>query len=116
MENDYDTGWIEGVAIVVSCFIVVTVTAVNDLQKEKQFRELQAKQASQHHADVIRNGEPVQVLYTDLVVGDIVEVKGGVVLPADGVLVSPTRTKENKKEGKERKERKNETWEMKERK
>ncbi|EGD82982.1 P-type ATPase [Salpingoeca rosetta] len=87
VEKDYDTGWIEGVAIVISCFIVVMVTAVNDLQKEKQFRELKAKQASQHLADVIRNGEPTQVLYTDLVVGDIVEVKGGLVLPADGVLI-----------------------------
>eukprot|EP00055_Hartaetosiga_balthica_P018791 m.135364 g.135364 ORF g.135364 m.135364 type:complete len:1429 (-) comp9952_c0_seq1:212-4498(-) len=86
VEKNYQTGYIEGVAIIVSCFIVVVVTAVNDLQKEKQFQELKAKQESQHLANVVRSGESIQVVYSDLVVGDIVEVQGGLVLPADGIL------------------------------
>lgn len=44
VEPDKSTGWIEGAAIMVSVVIVVMVTAVNDLQKEKQFKELQGKQ------------------------------------------------------------------------
>ena len=35
-----DAGWIEGAAILVAVALVVLVTAVNDYQKEKQFREL----------------------------------------------------------------------------
>lgn len=35
-----DAGWIEGAAILVAVAVVVLVTAVNDYQKEKQFREL----------------------------------------------------------------------------
>ena len=35
-----DAGWIEGAAILVAVAVVVLVTAINDYQKEKQFREL----------------------------------------------------------------------------
>ena len=35
-----DAGWIEGAAILVAVAVVVLVTATNDFQKEKQFREL----------------------------------------------------------------------------
>ena len=35
-----DAGWIEGAAILVAVAVVVLVTATNDYQKEKQFREL----------------------------------------------------------------------------
>ena len=35
-----DAGWIEGAAILVAVAVVVLVTAVNDYQKEKQFKEL----------------------------------------------------------------------------
>lgn len=35
--------WVEGVAIIVAILIVVLVGSVNDYQKEKQFRKLNAK-------------------------------------------------------------------------
>jgi Ca2+-transporting ATPase len=35
--------WVEGVAIIVAILIVVLVGSVNDFQKEKQFRKLNAK-------------------------------------------------------------------------
>ena len=35
-----DAGWIEGAAILVAVAVVVLVTATNDFQKEKQFKEL----------------------------------------------------------------------------
>ena len=35
-----DAGWIEGAAILVAVAMVVLVTATNDYQKEKQFKEL----------------------------------------------------------------------------
>ena len=38
--------WIEGIAILLSVVIVVFVSALNDWQKEKQFRALQAKNVS----------------------------------------------------------------------
>lgn len=35
--------WVEGVAIVIAVSLVVIVSSVNDYQKEKQFRDLNAK-------------------------------------------------------------------------
>lgn len=35
--------WVEGVAIIVAIVIVVMVGSVNDFQKERQFRKLNAK-------------------------------------------------------------------------
>ena len=38
----WEKGWLEGVAITVAIFIILTVTATNDYMKEKQFRKLNA--------------------------------------------------------------------------
>lgn len=35
--------WVEGVAIIVAILLVVLVGSINDYQKEKQFRKLNAK-------------------------------------------------------------------------
>ena len=44
LSQDKNVDWIEGVAILFAVFVVASVTAVNDYQKEKQFKALQAKQ------------------------------------------------------------------------
>jgi P-type E1-E2 ATPase len=80
------TAWIDGVAILVSVVVVVMVTAINDYQKEQQFQGLQAKQDAMKMAQVLRNGVKVEVSVYDIVVGDILEVEDGMILPADGVL------------------------------
>jgi Ca2+-transporting ATPase len=41
-DHDSSTGWIEGAAIYFAVIIVVLTTAINDFQKEKQFRALNA--------------------------------------------------------------------------
>jgi Ca2+ transporting ATPase len=86
-EGESEAGWIEGAAILVSVIIVVFVTAFNDYTKEKQFRGLQSRIEHEHKFSVIRGGEVIQILVTDLVVGDICQVKYGDLLPADGVLI-----------------------------
>lgn len=40
--------WVEGVAIIVAVVLVVVVGSVNDFQKEKQFRSLNAKKDDRH--------------------------------------------------------------------
>lgn len=75
--SESDAGWIEGVAILLAVIIVVLVTAFNDYTKEKQFRGLQAKITDQQKVAVIRNGEQVEMLTSELVVGDICQIKYG---------------------------------------
>lgn len=85
--SEDNTGWIDGFAIIVAVIIVALVTAVNDYQKEQQFRGLQNKIESEHKFTVVRHGEPIEVLNSEIVVGDLCQVKYGDLLPADGVVV-----------------------------
>nr|VZI15731.1 unnamed protein product [Spirometra erinaceieuropaei] len=86
-ETESEAGWIEGVAILGAVLVVVLVVAFNDWSKERQFRGLQSKIESDHKFAVIRNGQLEQLPVSDILVGDICQVKYGDLLPADGVLV-----------------------------
>ncbi|RLN47564.1 hypothetical protein BBJ28_00020652 [Nothophytophthora sp. Chile5] len=79
------TGWIEGACIIFAVFVVTFVTAINDYQKESQFRALNAIKEDEK-IKVIRNGVPAEVSKFGLVVGDIVRVDLGDIVPADGVV------------------------------
>lgn len=84
--DDPTTGYVEGIAILAAVLIVSCVTAVNDYQKESQFREL-----SQANDDILvvvmRNGKAKQINVGDIVVGDIVCIEAGDQIPCDGILV-----------------------------
>ncbi|ETN58050.1 plasma membrane calcium-transporting atpase 3 (pmca3) [Anopheles darlingi] len=86
-EEEEHYAWIEGLAILVSVFVVVVVTAFNDYSKEKQFRGLQSRIEGEHKFSVIRGGDAVQINIGDIVVGDICQIKYGDLLPADGILI-----------------------------
>ncbi|CAH0489952.1 unnamed protein product [Peronospora farinosa] len=85
VSDDPDTGWIEGTCILFAVLVVTMVTAVNDYQKEAQFRALNAVMEDEK-IKVIRNGVPAEVSKFRLVVGDIVCVNLGDIIPADGIV------------------------------
>ncbi|XP_078270137.1 plasma membrane calcium-transporting ATPase 2 isoform X4 [Rhinoraja longicauda] len=86
-EGEADTGWIEGAAILLSVICVVFVTAFNDWSKEKQFRGLQSRIEQEQKFSVVRGGQVNQIPVSELVTGDIAQIKYGDLLPADGVLI-----------------------------
>ncbi|KAF7666908.1 hypothetical protein LDENG_00088480 [Lucifuga dentata] len=86
-EDDAETGWIEGAAILLSVICVVLVMAFNDWSKEKQFRGLQSRIEQEQKFTVLRGGQVVQISVGDIVVGDVAQIKYGDLLPADGVLI-----------------------------
>ncbi|XP_015124585.1 plasma membrane calcium-transporting ATPase 2 isoform X4 [Diachasma alloeum] len=86
-EDEAKYGWIEGLAILISVIVVVLVTAFNDYSKERQFRGLQNRIEGEHKFAVIRQGEVKQISVSDIVVGDICQIKYGDLLPADGILI-----------------------------
>ncbi|EAR95699.2 calcium-translocating P-type ATPase, PMCA-type protein (macronuclear) [Tetrahymena thermophila SB210] len=79
-------GWIDGMAIFVAVFLIVSITSTNDYMKDKQFRKLN-EQAVQRDVGVIRNGEVVHVSIFSLLVGDIMHIETGDILPVDGFLI-----------------------------
>ncbi|XP_032368664.1 plasma membrane calcium-transporting ATPase 2 isoform X1 [Etheostoma spectabile] len=86
-EGEADAGWIEGAAILLSVVCVVLVTAFNDWSKEKQFRGLQSRIEQEQKFQVVRGSQVIQLPVSDIVVGDIAQIKYGDLLPADGVLI-----------------------------
>lgn len=60
-----------------SVVCVVLVTAFNDWSKEKQFRGLQSRIEQEQKFTVVRGGQMIQIKVSEIVVGDIAQVKYG---------------------------------------
>ncbi|ODV82923.1 hypothetical protein CANARDRAFT_30486 [[Candida] arabinofermentans NRRL YB-2248] len=79
--------WVEGVAIIVAIVIVVLVGAANDYNKERQFVKLNT-QKEERQVIVYRSGEKQFISINDLLVGDLIYVETGEIIPADSIMVS----------------------------
>lgn len=79
--------WVDGFAILLAVLIVVLVGALNDYNKEKQFMKLNNKKEDRQII-VYRSNEKLYISIYDLLVGDLLYVETGDVLPADCILVS----------------------------
>lgn len=86
-------GCIEGIAIIISIAIIVLVSAVNDYNKERQFRGLQAQLEKESKVNVLRDKNIMDMSVPSLVVGDICMLKIGDVIPADGILFESNELK-----------------------
>ena len=95
IEHGAQTGWIDGVAILLACIIVATVTATNDYNKQLQFRKLAKESQSMVEARVVRDGREMLVKTSALMAGDLVIIDTGDKLPADGFLVHATDLRVN---------------------
>ncbi|ORY19050.1 hypothetical protein BCR34DRAFT_648450 [Clohesyomyces aquaticus] len=79
--------WIEGCAICVSIVVVVLVGALNDYQKERAFVKLNAKKEDRS-VKVIRSGKSFTLSVYDILVGDVLHMEPGDLIPADGIFIS----------------------------
>jgi Ca2+-transporting ATPase len=78
--------WVEGVSILVAIVVITLAGAVNDYHKEYKFRKLNRKQQDRN-VWVLRSGRVHEVPISEIVVGDIVHIRPGDIVPADGVLI-----------------------------
>nr|DAD42498.1 TPA_asm: hypothetical protein HUJ06_000728 [Nelumbo nucifera] len=80
-------GIYDGLGIILCIFLVVMVTAISDYKQSLQFRDLD-KEKKNISVHVTRDGYRQKVSIHDLVVGDIVHLSIGDVVPADGMYIS----------------------------
>ncbi|XP_048320910.2 putative calcium-transporting ATPase 11, plasma membrane-type isoform X2 [Ziziphus jujuba] len=80
-------GMYDGLGIILSVLLVVMVTAISDYKQSLQFRDLD-KEKKKIFVQVTREGKRQTVSIYDLVVGDIVHLSIGDLVPADGILIS----------------------------
>jgi Ca2+-transporting ATPase len=81
-----DVDWVEGLAILVAVAIVDIVGSLNDWQKERQFKVLNAKR-EERDVQILRDGQPVMISVYDVQVGDICQLEPGEVIPCDGIFL-----------------------------
>lgn len=86
LDNAEGPGWIDGVAILSAVVVVVAVSATTNFQRDAQFSELAAAERDVK-VRVRRGGRELSLSVNDLVVGDILLVESGDILPGDGVLL-----------------------------
>ncbi|GAB4851634.1 Alpha carbonic anhydrase 4 [Ancistrocladus abbreviatus] len=80
-------GIYDGVGIILTIFLVVLVTAISDYNQSLQFRDLD-KEKKKIFVQVTRDEYRQKIPIYDLVVGDIVHLSVGDLIPADGLFIS----------------------------
>lgn len=82
-----EEGWYDGGSIAFAVFLVITVTAISDYRQSLQFQNLNEEKRN-IKVEVVRGGRRTEISIFDLVVGDVVPLKIGAQVPADGILIS----------------------------
>jgi magnesium-transporting ATPase (P-type) len=88
--DERSIAWVEGAAILFAVAVVTMVTAWNDWQKEKQFMKLTKLGDSKNNLVVLRDGDNVTINIDEIKVGDLIQVKVGMSIPTDAILVKGT--------------------------
>ncbi|KAK0639626.1 hypothetical protein B0T16DRAFT_518598 [Cercophora newfieldiana] len=78
---------IDGIVIATTVTLVVLIAATTEWKKERQFFDL-AKRKDDRWVQAIRSGRRVGISFHDILVGDVLCLKAGDVVPADGVLIA----------------------------
>lgn len=91
MDEHPEYGWVEGFAIIVAVIVVVNVTAINDLQKQKKFNDLKEQDNKTKCVSILRDGAWNLVHPNVILVGDIIKLENGVTIPADGVIIESSQ-------------------------
>ncbi|KAJ8760688.1 hypothetical protein K2173_017694 [Erythroxylum novogranatense] len=79
-------GWYDGGSICIAVFLVVVISAVSNFKQSKQFQKL-SNECNNIKVQVVRGGRHFPVSIFDIVVGDVVSLKIGDQIPADGLFL-----------------------------
>ena len=80
--------WIDGLAIVFAIIVVVATTSITNYSKEKKFKEMTKTSIQMNQIIVKRNKNENTSLDQDILVGDIVKITYGMIVPADGLIIN----------------------------
>ncbi|XP_050225493.1 putative calcium-transporting ATPase 13, plasma membrane-type [Mercurialis annua] len=85
-QHGFKDGWYDGGSIVVAIFLVIAVSAVSNFKQSRQFVKL-SDESSDIKVQVVRDGRLRSISIFDVVVGDVVALKIGDQIPADGLFL-----------------------------
>lgn len=79
--------WIDGLSIIIAVLVVTLVGSITNYQKETKFHELNTVQNEGTTYKVIRNGVPHEMKSDDILVGDLINIMVGDIMPSDIMLI-----------------------------
>ncbi|KAK7243135.1 hypothetical protein RIF29_37922 [Crotalaria pallida] len=85
-EKGIEEGWYDGGSIFIAVFIVIAVSSISNFRQNRQFDKL-SQASNDIQIVVVRSGRHQNVSIFDIVVGDVVCLKIGDQVPADGLFV-----------------------------
>ncbi|CAL5421817.1 unnamed protein product [Camellia sinensis] len=80
-------GWYDGGSIIVAVILVVVVSAISNFKQSRQFDKLADESSNLMKVEVVRKGHRQPISIFEVVVGDIVCLKIGDQVPADGLFL-----------------------------
>ena len=85
--EDPSKDWIDGLSIILAVLVVTLVGSITNYQKETKFHELNTVQNEGTIYRVIRNGIPKEMKSDDILVGDLINIMVGDIMPSDIILI-----------------------------
>lgn len=82
--KDFD--WYETIGILIAIFIASFISTISEYGSEQAFKKLQ-DDSSKTKVKAIRDGIIQEIDIDEIVVGDIIDVEAGDMIPADGVVI-----------------------------
>ena len=87
VKGEHNADYLDGISIIIAVVVVVLVGSITNYQKEKKFHSLNDFEKKSAKYNVIRNGHNQYVISEELLVGDLVKINYGEILPADMILI-----------------------------
>ena len=87
LSDNPETDWIDGVSILIAVIIVVLVGSITNYKKELKFHELNDINNNETKYKVIRGKVINNLTSNDLLVGDIIYINYGDIIPVDIILI-----------------------------
>jgi Ca2+ transporting ATPase len=79
--------WVEGLSICFAVIVVILVGSVTNYSKEVKFKQLNDTNTGMTKFVVTRGGKTHEMLAAEILVGDLINMATGKILPADGIIV-----------------------------
>ncbi|XP_031251530.1 putative calcium-transporting ATPase 13, plasma membrane-type [Pistacia vera] len=86
-QHGWKEGWYDGGSIIFAVFLVIWVSAVSNFKQNRQFEKL-SNESGDIKVEVVRDGRRQAVSIFEVVVGDVVCLKIGDQVPADGLFLN----------------------------
>jgi Ca2+ transporting ATPase len=87
------TEWVDGISIIFAVVLVVLVGSYTNYSKEKKFKQMSEENNASKEFFVFRDGKNTMINPSEVLVGDIIPIKLGDILQADGMMISGSAVK-----------------------